>query len=543
MGFRVFPGAPAGPLVVAAAGTSDLQEFQELAGMVEGDLTMFVRLVKLGSGCAPPGGPDPLIRLSVGGGPAVLVAMFPDASSVHDAQGNFVADAMCDARGDGVYRVRVFIARPGSAWQMRLLNQDAEPRGFTWVVADNDGEAQQPWIELPSTVTFAALAGQQVTSSVRVANLGTGRLTIADAVGFRPPPGPGFELVGVPGPVSPNGCGELQVRFTAPSTPGTSTAVYTASSDDPTAGHNRRVTLTARTRKLPAGTIVTIQQNEAGNAIDIFQVHPQTGARTRVAAGALSVHPTAVAVDADDNLMVTDFDAFGGAGGVIRVDPTTGNQTKVASGQPLVSPRSIALEADGAILVADETAFGGNGGVIRVHPVTGAQTALAPGGSVFVHPVAVAVEREAGGAIFVLARTPGGATRVFRVDPGTGAQTTLTGDPPFSTPLALAVDANGGVLIADHFQTAGGGFTVSQGSVFRVDPTTGQRTRLTTGDPFHPMGLAVEWDGHILIADDTAVGGVIRMDPATGQRTTLSAATGPSFRGPYAIVVVPAAAG
>jgi len=244
---RVFPSAPAGPLVVAAGGQSVFVPFEELAGGGADDLTMFLRLVKLGSGCAAPGGPDPLIRLKAGGGPAVEVTMFPDATSVHDGQGVHVADAMCDVRGDGVYRVRVFIARPRSAWQLQIANQDTEPRGFTWVVADNDQEAQQPWIDLPASVGFEALAGQQVIKGVRVANLGTGPLTIGDAVGLRP--GPGFELVAVPGPVSPNGCGELQVRFTASSTPGTSTAVYTARSDDPTAGHNRRVTLTATTHQ------------------------------------------------------------------------------------------------------------------------------------------------------------------------------------------------------------------------------------------------------------------------------------------------------
>jgi streptogramin lyase len=530
MAFRVFP-AGAAPLKVPAGSQSNPQGFQELAGIVDGDLTMFLRLVKLGGGCAPPGGPDPAIRLSAGGGPAVQVAMFPDAASVHDGQGNFVADALCEPRGDGVYRVRVFIARPGSAWQLQLGNQDAQARGFTWVVADNDQETRQPWIDLPPMVSFEAVIGQQVTSSVRVANLGTGPLTISDPKDFEP--GPGFKLTTVPGPIKANDCGELQVSFTLVDPGAPLSAVYTATSDDTTAqqtpGHNRRVTLTA-TRRLPPGTIITLEVNEADD-IELFQIDPRSGVRTKVDFSAEALRPRTVTVAPDGGILVAGRQPVEDVGAVVRVDPNTGQQVRVCSAQMLVRPAGIVVEADGTILVADEDGFGGKGGLIRINPSTGDQSSLAVGGSVFKSPVAVAVTAE---SILVLARTLGGDYGLFRVDPRTGVPRALSALASRRT-FGLAVQADGRVLVAKYAQDAGG-------SVVRVKPVAGQQDTLTASESLHAVGLVVEQDGHILIADDglAGTGGVLRLDPGGGQPTVLSAST---FHGPHAIAVVPPAGG
>jgi hypothetical protein len=53
-----------------------------------------------------------------------------------------------------------------------------------------------------------------------------------------------------------------------------------------------------------------------------------------------------------------------------------------SSGGSFVSPYALALEADGDILVADLSAFNGNGAVFRVDPVTGARTTVSTGGSI-----------------------------------------------------------------------------------------------------------------------------------------------------------------
>ena len=62
------------------------------------------------------------------------------------------------------------------------------------------------------------------------------------------------------------------------------------------------------------------------------------------------------------DIVVLDREAFGFAGGVFRIDPVSGAQTTVSSGGSFVAPFGVALEADNDILVADSEAFGGSGG-------------------------------------------------------------------------------------------------------------------------------------------------------------------------------------
>jgi len=526
MVFRVFPSPPTAPLVVAGGGQSAFVPFQELAGGGTDDLTMFVRLVKLGSGCAPAGGADPRFRLRAGGGPAVDVAMFPNAAPVHDGQGNFVADVMGDAQGDGMYRVRVFISQPGSAWQLQIVNQDAEPHGFTWVVADNDREARQPWIDLPAAVGFEAFPGQVVTNSVRAANQGTGRLTIGDAVGLRP--GPGFELVGVPGPISPNGCGAVDIRFTAPSTPGSSSPAYTATSDDTTAqqapGRNRRVTLNATTRKLRPGTILVLYSSftEPGGesqVAGVIQVNPATGEQTLVFSLPPSEDPAStngVTVDANGDILVAAHRQL------MRVDPATGDHTLVASGNLLRSVRGIALEASGKILVAA-------GRLIRVDPATGAQTALPTS---FSPSSMQSMALEADGTILVCtAPLTSAPCKAIRVDPVTGDQTLVARlDLLENDPFGVALEASGKILVT------------SRGSgLIRADLVTGAQT-VVTAIPL-PTGVAVEADGNVLVGAVLSTAGassVIRVNPRTGtQSTVCSLSTSPVLTA-LGIAVVPA---
>jgi sugar lactone lactonase YvrE len=256
---------------------------------------------------------------------------------------------------------------------------------------------------------------------------------------------------------------------------------------------------------------------------------------------------------------VADRDAFDRNGGVIRVDPVTGVRTTVsANGSPpgepgFVEPMAIALEADGDILVADRDAFPG-GAVIRVDPVTGARTTLSanaspPGEPGFVAPAGLAVE--ANGDILVVdtyaaggGGNPGGA--VLRVDPVTGARTTVSnnaspaGGPSFLEPLAIALEADGGILVTNYAS--------GNGAVLRVDPVTGARTTVSTnasppGGPSlaAPLGITVESDGSILVAD-SGTAAVIRIDPVTGARTTVSSnaspAGAPGFAQPTGIAVV-----
>jgi hypothetical protein len=262
MAFAVYPTPQTAPLNVAAGGTSSLLGINELVGPVTGQNVMFIRVVKLGTGCAASGPPHPTIRLKANTGDAVAVPAFPITAAIFNQPGGTgteVGDATLEVEANDIYRIRVFIFQTGSSWQIQIVNNDgASAHGFTWVVADSDADSKQPWIDMPTSLAFDVLTGQAVPLSLQVANRGTGPLTISDSPGSSL--GPGFTLTTVPAAINPNACANLQVTFTGPVSPGASSATYTAASNDTTAqlaaGHNRRVALSAATRKLEVMLLV-----------------------------------------------------------------------------------------------------------------------------------------------------------------------------------------------------------------------------------------------------------------------------------------------
>jgi sugar lactone lactonase YvrE len=229
---------------------------------------------------------------------------------------------------------------------------------------------------------------------------------------------------------------------------------------------------------------------------------------TSPAGGPAFAAPRDLALELDGNIVVVDQAAFGGPGGVIRVDPVTGARTAVsenaapAGGPSFADPIGVTLAPDGAILVADRAAFAGTGGVIRVDPVTGARTAVSenaapPGGQNFVSPHGIALAPD--GAILVADGGGAGGGGVIRVDPQSGARTSVsqnaepTGGPSFVDPEELAVAADGAIVVADR--NAFGG----PGGLIRVDPQTGARTTVSENNtppgPFGfqaPAGLVIE---------------------------------------------------
>ena len=114
-------------------------------------------------------------------------------------------------------------------------------------------------------------------------------------------------------------------------------------------------------------------------------------------------------------------------------------------GQPFASPRRIAVEASGELVVVDSVLQA----VVRVHPVTGDRTIVSGCTRTGRDP--------SRGFLLVLEFFPGCAGNVI----GRGQ--------PFAFPVAIAVEANGQLLVADHLLQA----------VVRVDPITGDRTLLS----------------------------------------------------------------
>ena len=277
--------------------------------------------------------------------------------------------------------------------------------------------------------------------------------------------------------------------------------------------------------------------------------------------GPAFVDPIDVTRAPNGDMLVVDSNAFGGLGGVIRVNPVTGARTTVSensspSGGPgFVDPFGITLAANGDVLGSRTRTPSVWRGRDPGRPGAGART-TAPGRRSAGRPrldTPWGIVTLANGDILV---ADAGASRrrgVISVNPVTGARTTLSangapaGGPNFSDPIQLALAANGDVLVTDS--SAFGG----TGGVIRVDPVTGARTTVSEntsppGDPTFagPIGIRSAANGDILVAGFTNAGpdgGITRVDPLTGARKTVSVNTsptgGPSFVFPSGVLVEP----
>ena len=257
----------------------------------------------------------------------------------------------------------------------------------------------------------------------------------------------------------------------------------------------------------------------------VIRVDPVSGAQAPVSSGDLMFNPVAIAREADGHILLSNPGIT--VTNILRIDPATGAQTVAATGGFVTYPFGLAVEADGDILIADPSARA----IIRVDPVTAAQS-IVSADPAFV-PVAIAVE--ANGQIVVAALDLSGVSTLVRVDPVSGARTTLTATAPYADPFGIAVDRDGSLVVAYRV----GGFNIP-GAIVRVDAQTGVQTPITIGGLLEaPGGLAIEADGRIVVADPAAAGGgaVIRVDPVTGAQSVVS--SGGFFDAPIGVVVVP----
>jgi streptogramin lyase len=249
----------------------------------------------------------------------------------------------------------------------------------------------------------------------------------------------------------------------------------------------------------------------------VIQVDPVTGAETTLSAGGDFTNLTGVAVAPNGSIYVMDQNAFAGAlGAVFWVDPRTGAQTTISSGGLFVHPQGLTIAPDGSILVANEQ--GGN--IVQVNPMTGAQSVLTYG----INPTALAVN--ANGTVF---GADLGTPSVFRVDPVSHAEITVSSGGFLSRPFGIAVAKDGELLVADYL--AGGN---RPGGIVEVNPATGALSMFSSGGLFDvPYGIATTPGGDIYVADQGT--GVIRLDPETGDQSLV--ATGGDFA---SIAVYPA---
>ena len=276
-------------------------------------------------------------------------------------------------------------------------------------------------------------------------------------------------------------------------------------------------------------------------------------APTLIALACLGVAPAAARSAPGDMAIADEGTWFGSSGRVLRLPGGGGAPSLLAGGAPLSDPSAVAVTADGALLVVDEGAeavfsIAPSGTVSAIVDGAGLQDpvglALGPDGKAYVsdrqRDVVMRLDLATGALTHVatLANAAGLAmdkagkllvtdgVAVRRIDPGTGAITTVASGAPLDDPRDVAVGLDGTLYVAGRYQ------------IVRVDPASGAKTVLATGQPLNdPRAIDIEPDGDLVVADGRHAGGaVIHVDRETGAKRTL--ASGGVFRVPAGLGVV-----
>jgi streptogramin lyase len=168
-------------------------------------------------------------------------------------------------------------------------------------------------------------------------------------------------------------------------------------------------------------------------------------------------------------------------------------------------PAVPAAAKKGDIIVGDSN----TAEVIRVNPKTGAKTTISDD-SQLEHPSDTVFGRD--GTIYV---ADYGVHAVFAVNPKTGATELVSDDPLFSTPDGIALGPDGDLYVTNIDAPNG---------LLRVDLPSGS-TSVVSDDPLvadGPIGVVVPADGIPMVADTDLIA---RVDPATGNAVAISDAS------------------
>jgi hypothetical protein len=195
---------------------------------------------------------------------------------------------------------------------------------------------------------------------------------------------------------------------------------------------------------------------------------------------------------------------------VLSISPA-GDIDTVVSGHGLQDPSGIALAPEGKAYVSDRE----RDEVLRLDLATGALSHVADVEN------AMGIAMDGAGKLLVA-----DGTALRRVDPGTGAVTTVASGAPLDEPRDVAVQLDGTLEVVGDRQ------------VVRVQPTNGKQTLLSARAPLtDPRAIDIEPDGDLVVADGMfADGAVIRVDRDTGTKSVV--ASGGAFRVPSGIATV-----
>ena len=250
------------------------------------------------------------------------------------------------------------------------------------------------------------------------------------------------------------------------------------------------------------GDIAVADQGPWLGATGSVLLVPPGGKATPLATGAPLRDPAAIAVAGDGTFLVTDA----GSEGVYRVTKS-GNVATIVRGARLDDPVGIALAPAGKAYLSDR----GLDAVLRLDLITGAMSPVAQ----VTEASGLAIDKA--GKLLVADRQA-----LRRVDPGTGAVTTVASGAPLVDPRDVAIEQDGTI------------FVVGDRQVVRVDPADGAMKVLASGAPLSfPSAIDIDAKGDLVVSDRGATARVIQVDRETGAMTTV--ASGPPFFAPTGI--------
>jgi len=210
----------------------------------------------------------------------------------------------------------------------------------------------------------------------------------------------------------------------------------------------------------------------------ILRIDPATGAQAAVATGTFDAAGAfGLAREPGGTLVL----ANGIEGNLARINPATGGVTYFAT--DLTTPRSIAIDTNGDIYVTDQT----GDFVYKVNPATGAKTTLASGGALnTVRGITIGP----GGDLFL-----NDSAGVFRLSKAGGVPVLVKAGAPIANPQDIVAGSDGFLYVTNF-----------GGEVIRVT-TAGVAGAVASGAPLVNLnGAALDAKGNLIVSDQAAFG-------------------------------------
>jgi DNA-binding beta-propeller fold protein YncE len=268
----------------------------------------------------------------------------------------------------------------------------------------------------------------------------------------------------------------------------------------------------------------------------------------RLGAAALALLAAVARADggalAPGEIVVADRGGTGIAGALYRLAPD-GVPRRIVTTEPLSLPTGIAVDRDGTLVVADGRRDE-PGRVVRVDPRTGAVTTIADGWPLLA-PFGVAIEDDgdvlvadldAGSRLDFPTGSLAGTGAIYRLPRGLGVPILLSIDCCRWNAAAVATTPSGLLAVVDL------GFLVftGNGALTLVDPTSGVQDPVATSIPLlDPSGIVVDATGTLWVTDATnpqfGNAAILAIEPRTGTVTVV--ASGQPIVDPRGIAFTP----